>query len=76
MQHVSRRGSEPLAEIYRAQLADLIAAEGEPRVHAALAVNRMTLARALAGLGLRRGTIALLEQRLREIAQNEKKAHP
>jgi hypothetical protein len=48
----------------RDRLRKLIGAIGETEAIAELGVSRQTLSRALAGLGVRRGTVALIEQQL------------
>lgn len=62
MGNAAMGASLPVAD--KARLSDLVARIGEPRTVKTIGIPRQTLARALAGLGLRRGTIALIQQRL------------
>jgi hypothetical protein len=57
----------PLPLAVRDQLAWLVAEHGERAVCDRLRIARTALARALAGLGLRRGTIFQIEAALREV---------
>lgn len=61
----------PLAPPLRAKLQNLVQRVGESRAIAQLDLPRSTLARALAGLGLRDGTRLLIEVRLGQPAQTE-----
>ena len=56
--------SAPLAPSLRAQLQTLVRQVGESRAVAQLDLPRNTLARAIAGFGLREGTRLLIEVRL------------
>lgn len=55
---------QPLAESTRDRLWSLLDELGEPALIRLLDVSRPTLYRAIGGLGVRRGTRALIEQRL------------
>ncbi len=57
-------GSLPLPKPQRETIARLVASHGEAATQAILGTNRATLARALAGLLIRPGTVALLQARL------------
>jgi hypothetical protein len=57
-------GASQLPTPLRTRLAELVRQRGEHDVIADLGVHGATLARALAGLELRQGSIALIEQRL------------
>lgn len=52
----------------RTRIRALISARGESAVARDLGLSRQSLARAIAGLEVRRGTAALIRERLREIA--------
>lgn len=58
----------PLNDDEREQLRDLIVTRGEVRLARELRVGRQTLARATAGLELRRGTVVLVREQLRRLA--------
>jgi hypothetical protein len=63
---------EPVTTCTRAALENLRRAHpDERRAASLLQVSRSTYARALAGLGLRRGSIALIETRLRAMGMYE-----
>lgn len=49
------------------KIAKIVAESGERRAAEALHISRQTLARILAGLEVRRGTAALVRERLREL---------
>ena len=51
------------------RITQLVAEVGELRAAQALHISRQTLARILAGLEIRRGTAALIRERLRELGQ-------
>jgi hypothetical protein len=53
-----------LTGIEREQIRALVVATGDVGSARSLGVSRQTLARAIAGLGLRRGTVALLRVQL------------
>jgi hypothetical protein len=55
-----------LLEIERADLRAMVDRCGESKAAALLCLNRHTVARALAGLPLTRGTVALLRLKLKE----------
>lgn len=57
----------PLAEGLRVRLAALVEVRGEAAVMATIPATRATLARALAGLGIRRGTAKLVELAIAEM---------
>lgn len=57
----------PLAQPQRAKLQTLVQRVGERRALERLDLPRSTLARALAGLGLREGTRLLIEVRLEQL---------
>ena len=59
----------PLPEPERTQLRKIVDERGEARALVVLELNRQTLARALGGLGLRRGSHALIRDRLRALGQ-------
>ena len=63
----ARLGS-PLGDAEREALHRAVRDDGEYDVIKEFAIGRPTLARALAGLGLRRGTIAQISDRLRDRA--------
>jgi hypothetical protein len=62
---------EPLGDHLRHQLAEIVRTSGEHGALKHLGIPRATLARALAGLGLRRGTIAMLRGRLFEVTKDK-----
>ena len=57
-------GAQPVPSAIRDRLRAAVAVSGERNVAQLMQLNRHTLARAIAGLGLRRGTVAQLEKRL------------
>lgn len=57
-------GSVELPEPDRAKLRDLLLSIGETAATREMQASRQTLARAVAGFGLRRGTVVWLQQRL------------
>lgn len=61
----------PLEERWRRALRSVVSASGEKVACAALDIPRTTLARALAGLGLRRATADVLMMRLSALASGE-----
>lgn len=66
-QSEANAGALPIQPAMREQLSRFVARTGERNAARALELNRQTLARAVAGFALQRGTIALLEQRLRAV---------
>lgn len=65
----SEVGKEPLSPAARRRLEALVKELGEGAAASSLRVSPHTLARALAGLDLRRGTALLIEQGLGEGAR-------
>lgn len=61
----------PLPESTRNRLARLVARDGEELTLVSLGVSRATLARALAGLGVRTVSRIAIEARLRLVDGNE-----
>lgn len=61
----------PLDSLSRRMIADLVSQLGEPQARAALDLPRQTLARALAGLGIRRGTADLIRARLASLISSQ-----
>lgn len=57
---------QALPEESRAQLAELVGVQGESSAARSLGICRATIARAVAGARLRRGSVALLEVALRK----------
>ena len=70
MQH-HRSGpiGHPLPDSDRARLQELFLRLGEPALLAATGISRMAFARALAGLGLRAGTVSLIQQGIRKLQE-------
>lgn len=62
-----RAAGSPLPSELRAQLAAFVERHGEVETTARLGIGRLTLARALGGLGLRRGTIVLVRVALQDL---------
>lgn len=60
-------GTVILDETTRARLRALVTARGERQLLADFDVSRNALARGLAGLAVRRGTAALLQERLARV---------
>jgi hypothetical protein len=63
---------QPLDPQWRQRLATYVRAAGEPATCAALDLSRPTLARALAGLGLRKATAEVLIMRLSAVTSSER----
>jgi hypothetical protein len=57
-------GALPVSTALRERLRAFVSSAGERDAASTLQLNRQTLARALAGLALHRGTVTHLEQRL------------
>lgn len=64
-------GSTTIVVSDRERVRELIAALGERDAYRSLLVSRETLARVVAGLAVRRGTAALIRERLRELGAAE-----
>lgn len=64
--HKDPRFGRPLPEELRAHLVALVGKLGEKGCCTQLQLSRTTLSRAMAGLGLRRGTITLIREALRK----------
>lgn len=62
-----RATGSPLPDELRASLAEFVRAHGEEKAIESLGLSRITLARAMAGLGLRRGTIVLVRVGLQNV---------
>ena len=59
----------PLTELDRARVRELIDRLGERQAAVTLGVADRTLLRAVAGIGVYRGTAALIRERLRELGE-------
>ena len=66
---ISRQGVSP-SDAEQAAVKALIQEKGERDASAALELDRTTLARVAAGLSVRKGTLALVRERLRALALN------
>lgn len=62
--HTTPNGGVELPRALRDKLSKLVQAHGENQVMSWTGLSRSTLARSIAGLGVRRGTIAQLQQSL------------
>lgn len=61
----ANRGAEPLKDSESRQLATDVELCGDRAVAEAIGLSRMSLARAIAGMRVRRGTLALIREYLR-----------